>query len=80
MRKQHEAAWPPPGSAVSARPSGHLCHAAREWSPTPRNTFLRTPLPPCYTAITFVSEMCGNGCGKAEGRLASQMGPRGSKA
>ena len=51
-----------PGSAVSVRPSGHLCHAAREWSPTPRNTFLR-PLPPspCHTAITFVSEMCGNG-------------------
>ena len=52
-------AWPPPGSAVSARPSGHLCHAAREWSP--RRGIPSCASPPCHTAITFVSEMCGNG-------------------
>ena len=76
----------PPGSAGSVRPSSHLCHAAREWSPTPqcgsvagngapRHSGIPSS-PPCHTGITFVSEMCGNGCGKAEGRLASQMGPR----
>ena len=38
--------------AISVTPPGNGAHAAE---------YLPAPPPPCHTAITFVSEMCGNG-------------------
>ena len=59
MRKQ-QCGVATPGVSSQCATFGPSLSRRPGMEPTPRNTFLRLP-PPCHTAITFVSEMCGNG-------------------